>query len=237
MNLAWANDAMRKLEEEMRCASAADASVMLIGESGVGKRYAANMIHQMSHRRRDPFVVINAADASHLAWSTRPNANDPVADGLLQAAESGTLFIQDIEKFPAAAQVQLLRFMDWATTVGRHVRFTTATGADLFRRVKAGEFRDDLYYRLNVFCFVIPPLRERPEDIPLMFRHYLSLHTRTQVPPLSSAARQRLVEYSWPGNIRELRTVTRKLSAERLPDLIEPEHLPCPIGEWPVTFS
>ena len=79
----------------------------------------------------------------------------------------------------------------------------------LFELVKAGEFREDLYYRLNVFRFVIPPLRERPEDIPLMFHHYLSFHTRTEVPPLSNAARQRLVEYPWPGNISELRTVTR----------------------------
>jgi DNA-binding NtrC family response regulator len=230
MNLSWENDAMRKLEDEMRCASQTDASVMLTGESGVGKRFAANMIHQLSHRRRGPFVAINAA----AIWGTAPyitgETPDPLTEGLLQA-RNGTLFIQDIEKIPVSAQRQLFRFMDWATAAGRHVRFMTATDTDLFALVKAGEFHEDLYYRLNVFCFVIPPLRERPEDIPLMFQHYLSLHTRADVPQLSSAARRRLVEYSWPGNIRELRTLTRKLSAERLPDLIEPEHLPCPIGE------
>lgn len=230
MNLSWANDAMRKLEDEMRRASQTDASVMLSGESGVGKRFAANMIHQLNHRRRAPFVAINAADASDLAPSAWANAIDLVTEGLLQA-ENGTLFIQDVEKIPASAQLQLLRFMDWALIAGKHVRFMTATGAHLFELVKAGEFREDLYYRLNVFYFVIPPLRERPEDIPLMFRHYLSLHASSEVPPLSSAARQRLVEYSWPGNIRELRTLTRKLSTQRLPDLIEPKHLPCPIGE------
>ena len=230
MNLSWENNAMRKLEDEMRCASQTDASVMLTGESGVGKRFAASMIHQLSERRRAPFVAINAA----AIWDTGPytpgKTTDPIVEGLLQA-ENGTLFIQDIEKIPASAQLQLSRIMDWATSGGRHVRFMTATGTDLFGLVKAGGFREDLYYRLNVFCFVIPPLRERPEDIPLMFQHYLSLHSRTEVPPLSSAARQRLVEYSWPGNIRELRTLTRKLSAQRLPPLIEPEHLPCPIGE------
>jgi DNA-binding NtrC family response regulator len=230
MNLSWENDSMRKLEEEMRSASQTDASVMLTGESGVGKRFAANMIHELSHRRRAPFVAINAA----AVWDTGPytagDMADPLTEGLLQA-RNGTLFIQDIEKISASAQLQLFRFMDWATTPERRVRFLTATGTDLFSLVQTGKFREDLYYRLNVFCFVIPPLRERPEDIPLIFQHYLSLHTRTEVPPLSSAARQRLVEYSWPGNIRELRTVTRKLSAERLPDLIEPEHLPCPIGE------
>lgn len=227
---------MRKLEEEMRCASQTDASVMLTGESGVGKRFAANMIHQLSHRRRGPFVSINAAAVWDIGPYTAGETTDAITEGLLQA-KNGTLFIQDIEKIPASAQRELFRFMDWATTGGRHVRFMTATGTDLFRLVKAGEFREDLYYRLNVFCFVIPPLRERPEDIPLMFDHYLALHTRTEVPRLSSAARQRLVEYSWPGNIRELRTLTRKLSDQRLPDLIEPEHLPCPIGERPVTFA
>ncbi len=221
---------MRKLEEEMRCASQTDASVMLTGESGVGKRFAANMIHELSQRRRAPFVAINAA----AVWDTGPytagDTADPLTEGLLQA-KNGTLFIQDVEKISPSAQSQLFRFMDWATTRETRVRFMTATGTDLFKLVETGEFREDLYYRLNVFCFVIPPLRERPEDIPLIFQHYLSLHTRADVPPLSSAARRRLVEYTWPGNIRELRTVTRKLSAGRLPDLIEPEHLPCPIGE------
>ena len=231
MSLSWESDAMRKLEEEMRCASRTDANVMLAGESGVGKRYTASMIHQSGQRRRAPFVAINAA----AIWDTGPytagNTTDPVTEGLLEAAESGTLFIQDIEKIPASAQLQLFRFMDWVTSAGRRVRFMTATGTDLFGLVNAGTFREDLYYRLNVFCFVIPPLRERREDIPLMFQHYLSMHTRAEVPPLSNAARQRLVEYSWPGNIRELRTITRKLSAQHLPDLIEPEHLPCPIGD------
>jgi DNA-binding NtrC family response regulator len=237
MNLTWANDAMRNLEEEMRCASETDASVMLSGESGVGKRYAAAMIHQLSHRRRAPFVAINATDASDLAPSPSANTNGPAAGELLQAAGDGTLLIQDIESIPASAQLQLLRFMDRSATAGRHVRLMTATSAQLFGRVKSGEFDENLYYRLNVIRFVIPPLRERPEDIPLMFEHYLSMHLRTGVPPLSSAARERLVEYSWPGNVRELRTVTRKLSTQPLPAVIEPEHLPSPIGELPVTFS
>jgi DNA-binding NtrC family response regulator len=219
LSLAWANGAMRKLEEEMRCASFTDASVMLSGESGVGKRFAANMIHQRSHRRRAPFVAINATEVVG------------TGRGGLEAAADGTLLIQDIEKIPASAQWQLLRFMDRTTTAKRHLRLMTATTTHLFRLVQAGEFRDDLFYRLNVIHFTIPPLRERPEDIPLMFHHYLSLHAHAEVPRLSNAARRRLVEYSWPGNISELRTVTKNLSAVGLPDLIEPEHLPGPIGD------
>lgn len=232
MNLAWANDGMRKLAEEMRCASHTDASVMLAGESGVGKRFAASMIHQLSHRRRAPFVAINAADVETAPAAAGASAHPPA---VFEVAEDGTLLIQDIEHIPASAQSRLLGLMDRAATAKRHVRLMTATSTQLFRLVQSGEFRDDLFYRLNVIRFNIPPLRERPEDIPLLFDHYLSLHMRAEAPQLSSAARRRVVEYSWPGNIRELRTVTKDLSAlRRLPEVIEPEHLPHPIGERPV---
>jgi two-component system response regulator AtoC len=107
----------------------------------------------------------------------------------------------------------------------------TATSVNLFEHVQAGTFDDYLFYRLNVLHFIIRPLRERPDDIPLMFHHYLSLHSGTRAPRLSNAARRRLVEYPWPGNVTELKTVTQQLGARDLPDVIEPEHLPCPIGE------
>jgi len=106
----------------------------------------------------------------------------------------------------------------------------TASSVHLLDRVQAGSFSEELFYRLNVIHLVIPPLRDRPEDIPLMFHYYLSLHAPTDTPELSSATRRRLVEYAWPGNVRELKTVTRNLCAQELPKLIEPEHLPCPIG-------
>lgn len=230
--LVWANAGMRKLEDEMRCAGQTDVNVMLSGESGVGKRSAANMIHQLSHRRRSPFVAINAADVLNAPPSPRGTAAWPVTEGFLQAADDGTLLIQDIENIPAQAQMHLLRFTERAATLKKRARLMTATSSHLFDLVQSGAFRDDLFYRLNIIRFVIPPLRERPEDIPLMFSHYLALHARTEAPRLSSAARRRIVEYPWPGNIRELRTVTKKLSDDGLPSLIEPEHLPCPIGAY-----
>ena len=230
MTLACAHGTMRRLEEEMRCASMTDASVMLTGESGVGKQFAANMIHQLSRRRRAPFVAINATEVS-VPPPPGMGATVPEGGAFRCAPEDGTLLIQGIEQMPASAQSQLLGFMDRMATATRHVRLMTATTTHLFRLVQAREFRDDLFYRLNVIHFTIPPLRERREDIPLMFRHYLSLHARTEAPRLSSAARRRLIEYAWPGNIRELRTVTQQLSAMPLPDLIEPQHLPCPIGK------
>jgi DNA-binding NtrC family response regulator len=218
MTLGWASDAMRNLKDEMYCASLTDASVMLSGESGVGKRFAANMIHQLSQRRGDPFTAISAS----VMASTE--------DGAIHNSAGGTLLLQDIERIPTSTQRELMGFLDRGLT-RRQVRLMTATTTQLYRHVEDGAFLDDLFYRLNVIHFTIPPLRERPEDIPLMFDHYLSLDARTRAPKLSSAARRRLVEYSWPGNIRELRRVTKHLSATGLPDLIEPQHLPEPIGD------
>ena len=217
LSFARANDLMFSLEDEIRYASRTDACVMLTGESGVGKRGAADLIHQMSYRRRNPFVVVNAADALHPAAAA--------------AAENGTLLVQEVENLTAAAQLQLLGFVDRTAVGGNNVRLMTATSANLFERVQDGTFRDDLFYRLNVIHFVIQPLRDRPDDNPLMFQHYLSLHARTRPPRLSSAACRRLVEYPWPGNVTELKTVTKQLGAQDLPDVIEPEHLPCPIRE------
>ncbi len=205
---------MYKLEDDLRSASQIDARVMMTGESGVGKSFAANLIHQLSPRRRAPFVVVNGADA---------------VEGLLQTARGGTLLFQDIENIPQAGQVELLQLLDRAAAPETNVRLMSATNVHLFERVQRGEFREDLFYRLNVIHLIIPPLRERPEDIPLMFQHYLALHARAEAPRLSNAARQRLVEYSWPGNVRELKAITKNLSAQNLPDVLEPEHLPLPM--------
>ena len=203
---------MRKLEEEMRCASQTDASVMLTGESGVGKRFAANMIHELSHRRRAPFVVINAAAVWGSGAYIAGDTTDPLTEGLLQA-RNGTLFIQDIEKISASAQLQLFRFMDWATTPERRVRFMTATGTELFSLVRAGEFREDLYYRLNVFPIHLPALREREGDIPLLAQYFAQKFAANlgkkidRIPERMITALQR---YQWPGNIRELEHVIER---------------------------
>ena len=236
MNLTWANEAMRRLENEMRIASQTDASVMLTGENGVGKQYAANMIHQLSHRRRAPFVAINAADLLKTSQEAAANRR-PDTSVFLQAAEDGTLLIQDIENIPAPAQTQLLGFMDRTISAKKPVRLMTTTTTHLFKLVQDGEFRDDLFYRLNVIRFCIPPLRERREDIPLMFRHYVSQYAGTDAPRLSSAARERLMEYSWPGNINELTKVARTVGSRTLPDLIDLEHLPCPVVECSRTVT
>jgi DNA-binding NtrC family response regulator len=228
LSVAWVTDAMCKLEDEIRYASQADARVMMTGESGVGKRFAADMIHQLSHRRRAPLVVVNGADL--VASRTGTDTMSQFHQGLLQTARNGTLLIQEVENIPASAHSELLRFIENTTTEANNVRLMTATSVPLLQRVETGEFSDDLFYRLNTIHLVIPPLRERPEDIPMMFHYYLSLHARTEVPQLSSAARRRLMEYHWPGNVRELKTVTKRLSAQNLPKILEPEHLQAQLG-------
>src|SRR5262245_40292059 len=152
--LAWVNDVMYKLEDDIRSASQIDARVMMTGESGVGKSFAANLIHQLSPRRRAPFIVVNAADA---------------VEGLLRTARGGTILFQEIDNISLAGQAEILRLLDCAAARENNVRMMTATNVHLFDRVNSGEFREDLFYRLNVIHLLIPPLRERPEDIPLMF--------------------------------------------------------------------
>ena len=211
LSLAWVNDAMRNLKDEIRCASQTHARVMLTGESGVGKRFAADMIHQLSPRWRAPFVVVNGTDVVETAPSRAgSDTMSRFQEGLLRTANNGTLLIQEIENISAPAQTQLLRFIDNTTTQGHNVRLMTATSVSLHERVHAGEFRDDVFYRLNLIHLVIPPLRERPEDVPMMFHYYLSLHACTEASQLSTAARQRVVEYPWPGNVRELNGLRRQ---------------------------
>jgi DNA-binding NtrC family response regulator len=228
LTLTWTTDAMRQLKEEMDLASHTDASVLLTGETGVGKRFAAHAIHQLSERGRAPFIAINTAQVLTTAL-TSSGAADPFASEFLRAAEGGTLLIQDIEHIPADVQSQLAGVLDRRTTATKQVRLMSTTTVDLFALVQAGDFREDLFYRLNVIALNIPPLRERREDIPLMFRHYLTLHAGIDAPGLSTAAQRRVMEYPWPGNITELTSVTKTLSSRNLPELIDLEHLPCPL--------
>jgi DNA-binding NtrC family response regulator len=230
-NLTWADEAMRELQDEIQAAGQTDASVMLTGETGVGKRYAANMIHQLSRRMRAPFVAINAAAMTTTTAPAESDSADAGVPGFLQAAEDGTLLIQDIEKLPSQAQSQLIEFMDRTAKGKRPVRLMTSTTTHLFKFVEGGELRDDLYYRLNMIRLTIPPLRERRADIPVLFRHYLSHYAGNDVPRISNAARERLMEYAWPGNIAELTSVVKTIGASNLPVLIDLEHLPSAVVE------
>jgi two-component system, NtrC family, response regulator AtoC len=228
----WASVAMRKLEHDIACAIQFDASVMISGESGAGKKYVAQLIHQRSAGDRAPFIIANCQDIIDSVFheSAGPGSVDQFKHGLLRTADNGTLLIEEIDKIPVPMQSQLLQFLESETTHGRDLRLMTATRTDLFARVRSSQFSEDLFYRLNRIHLVIPALRDRPEDIPILFRHYLSLYARAEVPRLSTAAWDRLAAYRWPGNVQELKTVTEKVAVQHLPRLVEPDDLPSHIG-------
>jgi len=246
MTLVWANGAMRRLEEEMRCASMTDASVMLTGESGVGKRFAANMIHQLSQRRRAPYIRINCAAIPETLLESELFGHERGAFtgalkqklGRVEEANGGTIFLDEIADMSRPLQAKLLRFLEDGTftRVGGtqelrvNVRLVAATNRDIVQAIGADHFREDLYHRLNVVQFRLPPLRDREADILLLADHFLKMFNTSMnkgVKRISRAAQQKLAAHRWPGNVRELRNVieraliletTSEVQASNLPD-------------------
>lgn len=198
-------------------------TVLITGESGVGKELVARAIHRRSGRSGGPFVAVNCGAIpenlleSELFGHKKGAFTDAVHDrrGLFEDATTGTLFLDEIGELPLALQVKLLRVLEEETIrkVGEtrdlkiDVRIVAATHRDLMAETKAGRFREDLFYRLNVLPIHLPPLRERREDIPLLIDHFLARNNarfRSNIVGIDSEARRLLFEYSWPGNVREL---------------------------------
>jgi two-component system response regulator AtoC len=198
-------------------------TVLVTGESGVGKELVARAIHRRSSRRGGPFVAVNCGAIpenlleSELFGHKKGAFTDAVHDrrGLFEDATTGTLFLDEIGELPLGLQVKLLRVLEdeMIRRLGEtkdlkvDVRIITATHRDLQAETKAGRFREDLYYRLNVLPIHIPPLRDRREDIPLLIEHFVTRNNarlRSNIQGIDSEARRLLFEYSWPGNVREL---------------------------------
>jgi two-component system, NtrC family, response regulator AtoC len=198
-------------------------TVLVTGESGVGKELVARAIHRRSTRRGGPFVAVNCGAIpenlleSELFGHKKGAFTDAVNDrrGLFEEATTGTLFLDEIGELPLGLQVKLLRVLEdekirrlgEARDLQVDVRIITATHRDLHNETKAGRFREDLFYRLNVLPIHCPPLRERRDDIPLLIDHFLAKNnTRlgTSIRGLDTETRRLLYEYSWPGNVREL---------------------------------
>lgn len=208
-----------------------DASVLITGESGTGKELVAHAIHTTSARRSRAFITVNCAAlpetlAESLLFGHRKGAftgADQAQGGLIGAAEGGTLFLDEIGELPLALQAKLLRFLESGevlplgeTQVRRlNVRVLAATHRDLYNMAQKGEFRTDLYYRLNIVPVELPPLRERKEDIELLSQHFLrQFATQHRLPTaqLDKDAKTQLQRYPWPGNVRELRNLCERLS-------------------------
>lgn len=223
---------MLRLLEQVRMVAQSDVSVLINGQSGTGKEILARAIHQASPRCNKPFIAINCGALpeqlleSELFGHARGAFTGAVSnrEGLFQAAQGGTLFLDEIGDMPAALQVKLLRVLQERKVrpLGSNrdldidVRIVSATHRDLPKAMQKGEFREDLFYRLNVVNLKIPALHERAEDIPLLANHLLrqaAMRHKPFVRSFSSDAMKRLMAASWPGNVRQLVNVTEQCVA------------------------
>ena len=237
--------ALDSLIRSARMVAATDVTVLLKGETGTGKEVFASAIQKESPRADKVFITLNCAALpeslieSELFGHKKGSFTGATANtqGLFQAADGGTLFLDEINSLPVSIQAKLLRFLESGEclAVGDikpynvDVRIIAATNSDLHKQVAAGEFRQDLYYRLNVVPLELPPLAQRTEDIEQLIMHFLVMMADTHsidAPKFSKQALKVLKDYSWPGNIRELRNLCERLSILLAGRTIEPENLP-----------
>lgn len=239
------SDRMRAILERVQTIAASDTSVLLVGETGVGKELFADYIHRVSLRRDRPFVKISLSAMPHdlleseLFGHERGAFTNAIADkrGLFELAHTGSFFLDDIDDVAPGVQVKLLRVLEMqqvmrvggSAPIPVDVRIITASKLDLEQLVARNLFRADLFYRINVCPVLIPPLRERREDVPLLADHFLRRFAPEKRLTLTDQAADTLCHYDWPGNVRELRNVMQRLAlfVERE---IRPEDLPPEIG-------
>jgi DNA-binding NtrC family response regulator len=240
------SDVARALDNEVAIAARSDAKVLITGESGVGKEIAAQLIHALSTRARGPMITINCAGVpdslleSELFGHARGSFTDAYRDqrGWLEQADGGTVFMDEIGEMSLRMQALLLRFFESGEIqrVGSdrrnarvNVRLVAATNRNLLERIAANEFREDLYYRLNVIHIEIPPLRVRRDDIPSFIAHFVNVYAQVHAKPpmtVDPAALQALQAYQWPGNVRELKNLVERTVVRAKKSVIELADLP-----------
>lgn len=245
MPLIFDSPVMRRTIESLEAIAPLDSTVLISGESGTGKECFVDLLHDLSPRRDKPLVKINCGAIpenlveaelfGHVKGAFTGAQQDQ--KGKFMAASGGTLFLDEVGELPLAVQVKLLRVLQdkmIQPVGGNHahkvdVRIVAATNADLGKAVKAGRFREDLYYRLNVIALEIPPLRERPEDIVPLAEMFLTSFARKMkkpLPTLSGAARELLLRHPLPGNVRQLKHAMERAVALGRGDKILPGDLP-----------
>ncbi len=241
---------MQRVIELARRAAESEASVLLLGESGTGKELFARSIHQWSPRRALPFVVINCVALSETLLENELFGHEKGAftgadcqqKGKIEMADGGTVFLDEIGDMPMTLQAKLLRVLQdhefhrvgGTRLVRVNIRVIAATNKDLKQAVKAGGFREDLFFRLNVVTLTLPPLRERPEDIPQLAQFFLERHARDAKKPqlrLTDEALDAISRYPWPGNIRELDNAIARAAVLSPQESIGPEHLALSVSD------
>ncbi|HYY23841.1 MAG TPA: sigma 54-interacting transcriptional regulator, partial [Candidatus Udaeobacter sp.] len=225
---------LRQALSQVETVAPTDSTVLILGETGTGKELVARAIHNRSSRRDHTFVKVNCAAIplglleSELFGHEKGAFTGAIAQriGRFELAHRGTLFLDEVGDIPPELQPKLLRVLQEqeferlgsAKTLRVDVRLVAATSRDLPQLVEENKFRSDLYYRLNIFPIHVPPLRERPEDIPLLVRHFVEKYTRRMnkcIQTIPAAAMAALIRYPWPGNVRELQNIVER--HDRLP--------------------
>jgi transcriptional regulator with PAS, ATPase and Fis domain len=239
--LIGSSGAIRQVRERIGRVAATDFTILIEGESGTGKELVDLQIHELSRRRRGPFVAVNcAAIVETLLEAELFGIEDRTATGVrgrrgkFEHAQDGTLFLDEVSDLSPAAQAKLLRAIQDLSvervggTGSRSVdtRIVVATNRPLSGLVEDRQFRPDLYYRLNGVDVQVPPLRARRDDIPELARHFLERHQTLRPLQISAAALDVLVAYDWPGNVRELERVVERAVALAASDFLEPDDLP-----------
>ncbi|MBD1550116.1 sigma-54-dependent transcriptional regulator [Pseudomonas typographi] len=229
--LAGASVQMARLREQVGALAGTKADVLILGETGAGKEVVARALHDLSSRRNGPFVAINAGALAESVVESELFGHEPGAFtgaqkrriGKFEFANGGTLFLDEIESMSLDVQVKLLRLLQERVVerlggnqqIRLDIRVIAATKQDLRQAADQGQFRADLYYRLNVASLRIPPLRERGEDILLLFQHYADAAAERHGLPrqaLPSAPRVQLMRHAWPGNVRELQNAAERFA-------------------------
>jgi DNA-binding NtrC family response regulator len=244
---------MLQIYRQIRDLATNDYPVHITGETGTGKELVANAIHNESRRGGKPFVPINCGALpegileSELFGHVKGAFTGAIRDkkGRFELAHGGTLFLDEVADLPRSVQVKLLRVLQEGTfervggekTVSVDVRVISASNKDLRQEVARGNFREDLFYRINVVPVVLPPLRERRGDIPLLIEHILrkACEEGQETPGVSSEALSLMKAYSWPGNIRELQSALRFSLVHARGKVIQPDHLPGELRQCKVT--
>ncbi len=229
---------MRKLNETIKLVAQREYSILIEGKSGTGKELVARSVHLQSSRRDKPFIAINCAAIpetlleSELFGHEKGSFSGAVKQhrGYFERANNGTLFVDDIDDFPMFLQVKLLRVLQehefqrvgGSETIKLNIRIISATKVDLLKLVQAKNFREDLYYRLNIIPIQLAPLAERKEDIPKLVEHFLEKHgAGEQKMKFTTNVYESLMQYDWPGNVRELENIVERLIALPALDVLQ----------------